>query len=309
MYESGYIDQEQRDEALDYDLAADFIEYAPDPMARHPRLTSEILQRATEVLLTIEKESFEGWDQLSASAQSLEEEEMRGIVQNRIENGGYKITTTIDEELYSVMNDAASHSDYYFGPNNGNGDSEEVGAVLIDNRTGAILSFVGGREENLDNQLNYTTRLRSPGSTIKTILPFADALEAGVTQPGLVIPDTPTNRRVDGEPIDNWDNSHDGNITLRESLKRSRNVPAVKAWWHVPEELKQQLIESSGVTSMSTVPPSREARVGLRAETNCGDARPVPLRLASVARGNAPNDERDVNSHAADMWFSTVGRY
>ncbi|MED4129968.1 transglycosylase domain-containing protein [Shouchella miscanthi] len=253
MYESGYIDQEQRDEALDYDLAADFIEYAPDPMARHPRLTSEILERATEALLAVEKESFEGWDQLSASAQSLEEEEMRGTVQNRIENGGYKITTTIDEDLYSAMNDAASNSDYYFGPNNGNGDPEEVGAVLIDNRTGAILSFVGGREENLDNQLNYTTRLRSPGSTIKPILPFAGALEAGVTQPGLVIPDTPTNRRVDGVPINNYDNSHDGNITLRESLKRSRNVPAIKAWWHVPEELKQHLILSSGVTNMSTV--------------------------------------------------------
>ncbi|MFB4210632.1 transglycosylase domain-containing protein [Shouchella sp. JSM 1781072] len=259
MYESGYIDQEQRDEALDYDLAADFIEYAPDPMARNPRLTSEILDRATEALLSVEKEAFEGWDQLSASAQNLEEEEMRTDVRNRIENGGYKISTTIEEDLYEVMNEAAGESDYYFGPNNSSGDREEVGAVLIDNRTGAILSFVGGREEDLDNQLNHTTRLRSPGSTIKPILPFAGALEAGVTQPGLVIPDTPDTYRSNGQPIGNFDLQHAGNLTVRESLIRSRNVPAVRAWWHVPDEMKNHLIEAAGVPGM---PPYESAAIG-----------------------------------------------
>ncbi|GAF15914.1 multimodular transpeptidase-transglycosylase [Bacillus sp. JCM 19046] len=97
----------------------------------------------------------------------------------------------------------------------------------------------------MDNQLNHTTRYRSPGSTIKPILPFAGAIEAGVTQPGLVIPDTP-DTYPDGQPITNWDEQFDGNLTVRESIKRSRNVPSVRAWRQVPEQLKVNLIESAG---------------------------------------------------------------
>lgn len=254
MLEKDFITPEQHSEALEYDLIADFAEDAPDPMSQNPRLTSEILERSTAILVEKEIKDYEGWDQLSTNAKDIERQAIREQVRERIENGGYKISTTIDQELYTAMNEQAGELDHLFLDDPSiDTHKEEIGAVMIDNHTGAILSFVGGREEDLDNQLNHTTRYRSPGSTIKPILPFAGAIEAGVTQPGLVIPDTPETYKSNGDPIGNWDEQHDGNITVRESIKRSRNVPAVRAWWNVPDTLKNHLIDASGLNGMQAV--------------------------------------------------------
>ncbi len=60
-----------------------------------------------------------------------------------------------------------------------------MGAVLIENKTGAIKSFVGGRHEGGESHFNHATQaLRQNGSTMKPMLAYATALETGATQPG-----------------------------------------------------------------------------------------------------------------------------
>ncbi len=60
---------------------------------------------------------------------------------------------------------------------------------MIENKTGRIISFVGGRDYKRE-QLNHATQAyRSNGSTMKPLLVYAPAMEMGIIQPGSVIPD------------------------------------------------------------------------------------------------------------------------
>lgn len=246
MYEKEYITKEQYEDAKDYDLTADFTTSAPDPMEERPRLTEEIMNRATAVLVQQKIDNRDGWEKLSDTAKQVERNQFKAEVENAIINGGYNIITTIDKDLYDAMNEAAQQSDAYFGADK-QGQREEVGSVLIENKTGKILSFVGGREESLDHLYNHATRAyRQAGSTSKPVLAYAGAIEAGVTQPGLVIPDEQAFYKAGGREIRNFDHAHKGNLTVRESLAQSRNVPAVEAWWHVPDDLKVKLRDAAG---------------------------------------------------------------
>ncbi|MDK7294272.1 penicillin-binding transpeptidase domain-containing protein, partial [Streptococcus pasteurianus] len=84
-----------------------------------------------------------------------------------LSEGGYTVTTTINKNVHNAMQNAVAN----FGSvlDDGTG-AVESGNVLMDNRTGAILGFVGGRDY-ASNQNNHAFDTeRSPGSTIKPIL-------------------------------------------------------------------------------------------------------------------------------------------
>ena len=61
--------------------------------------------------------------------------------------------------------------------------------MLIENKTGKIISFVGGLDYGRE-QLNHATQAhRSNGSTMKPLLVYTPAMEMGVIQPATIIPD------------------------------------------------------------------------------------------------------------------------
>ena len=107
----------------------------------------------------------------------------------------------------------------------------EVGGavVVVDPRSGRILGLSGGlsywrRQFNAATQAN-----RQPGSTFKPFLYLA-AMEAGL-HPGTVVNDEPYVIRIPGQkPYQpkNYTGKHLGQITIREALVRSVNVPAVR---------------------------------------------------------------------------------
>ena len=61
--------------------------------------------------------------------------------------------------------------------------------MLIENKTGKILSFLGGRDFELE-QLNHATQAKRPiGSTIKPLVVYAPAIEYGVIGAGSPVVD------------------------------------------------------------------------------------------------------------------------
>lgn len=56
----------------------------------------------------------------------------------------------------------------------------ETGSVLIDNATGAILGFVGGRDYATNQNNHAFDTLRSPASTIKPLLAYGIAIDQGL---------------------------------------------------------------------------------------------------------------------------------
>ncbi len=109
-------------------------------------------------------------------------------------------------------------------------DVDSGALVLVENETGFLKAVVGGLGWSEENQFNraYQTR-RQPGSSFKPVI-FAAALERGYS-PDSRISDSPVTYRdgsAGGWSPRNSDGQFQGEITLRQALRLSRNVPAVR---------------------------------------------------------------------------------
>jgi penicillin-binding protein 1A len=105
------------------------------------------------------------------------------------------------------------------------------GAVLIlDNRTGQILTMIGGYSFERSKFNRATQAYRQVGSAFKPFV-YTAAIDSGYT-PVTLLMDTPASFAVGpGQPAYtplNYDREFQGPITLRRALEQSRNVPAVR---------------------------------------------------------------------------------
>ena len=108
---------------------------------------------------------------------------------------------------------------------------EVEGAVLIlDNKTGQVLTMVGGYSFERSKFNRATQANRQVGSAFKPIV-YTAAIDSGYT-PVTVLMDTPVSFPGGaGQPAYaplNYDREFEGPITLRRALEQSRNVPAVR---------------------------------------------------------------------------------
>ena len=172
-----------------------------------------------------------------------------------VEQGGLEVTTTLDYEIQKLAEQAVSAEvERLSRLNVGNG-----AAVVLDTQTGGILAMVGSKnyfDTEADGNVNVTTSLRQPGSSIK-VVNYAQALSEGYT-PATILNDSPSTFVVPGsEPYSpkNYDGTFRGNITLRSALAESRNVPAVKVLASYGVGKMIQLGQKMGITTWSD--PSR----------------------------------------------------
>lgn len=111
----------------------------------------------------------------------------------------------------------------------------QAALVAVDPRTGDILAMVGGRSYQRSQYNRATTAKRQPGSTFKPFVflaAFELALREGRTDltPATVLSDEPAVFMVNGEEWAprNYDGEHDGVITARRALARSRNLATIQ---------------------------------------------------------------------------------
>lgn len=168
--------------------------------------------------------------------------------EKQISKDGYKIYTTINKDIYDKMQAAADNYKGYENdkvvtltdPQTGKKQEirlpMEVGAMLIDNDTGKIISFVGGRKDKFNlSEVNHATQTeRQNGSTMKPLLDYGPAIENGVISPGTILADLPTTYPGNYSP-NNYGATEDGRFhgleTARVALKESHNVPAIQTYW------------------------------------------------------------------------------
>lgn len=150
--------------------------------------------------------------------------------ENLVAQGNLSVKTTLDYEVQKKAEEIVKEElEKLKGYNVGNGS-----AVVLNPKTGEILSLVGGRDYfDASNSGNFNTALalRQPGSSLKPIM-YAVALEKGYTASTLLM-DTKTEFPSDDpkNPIytpENYDEKYRGPIQLRFALANSINLPAVK---------------------------------------------------------------------------------
>ncbi len=102
-----------------------------------------------------------------------------------------------------------------------------LAAIVADWHTGEILARVGSGayyDEARRGMVDMTTALRSPGSTLKPFI-YGMAFEGLLAHPKSLVRDEPT--RFDDYAPHNFDGGFNGDVTVRQALQASLNLPAV----------------------------------------------------------------------------------
>lgn len=217
MEEQGYITRDQWKAALNEMQSIEFNNYRED--IAHPHFVLWIKQ-------------------------ILEEKYGKDVV----ERGGLKVYTTLDEDLQDhaekVALEYGTSNETRYGTNN-------VSILSINAKTGEILAMVGSRDyfdEDIDGNVNVVFRPRQPGSSFKPIA-YAQAFYNGYG-PGSVIYDVPT-RIGNNRPL-NYDGQWKGQMSIRQALGQSRNIPAIKAYFLAGEQGPIiELAEKMGITTLN----------------------------------------------------------
>ena len=107
------------------------------------------------------------------------------------------------------------------------GPQVSVALVMADSRNGNILGEVGSAnyfDGRRQGWIDMTRAVRSPGSTLKPFI-FGIAMEQGLIAQETIIADRPTD--FAGYRPQNFDMSYQGDVSIRQALQMSLNVPAI----------------------------------------------------------------------------------
>lgn len=108
------------------------------------------------------------------------------------------------------------------------GPRVSVAMLLADAHTGAVLARVGSADY-FDSEragwIDMSVAERSPGSTLKPFI-YGLAFEEGLVMQETIIEDRPGN--FAGYRPKNFDMDYQGDVTVREALQMSLNVPAIR---------------------------------------------------------------------------------
>ncbi|MDO5078743.1 penicillin-binding protein [Streptococcus minor] len=220
MHRAGYLRQDEYETYLAYDIKQDFK--APNPVTADTKdyLYYAVMNEAEKVMYDylIKRDHVSEHDLKNDATV----EAYQNLAKQELSQGGYTITSTVDKNLYSTLQGVVANYgatlDYGAG-------LVETGSVVLDNQTGAILGFIGGRDY-ANNQNNHALDTkRSPGSTIKPFLVYGVAIDQGLMGSASILSNYPTTF-YDGTPIMHGASRGTGMMTLQSALNASANIPA-----------------------------------------------------------------------------------
>ncbi|MFD0943200.1 transglycosylase domain-containing protein [Savagea faecisuis] len=282
MKETGYITEAEYEEALAYDIKKDFREPYLRANIEEPYLTQEIQNRTVDILTEIFA-AEDGIDPERLEQEQKLKEKYRIIADRAMRTEGYRIHSTIDRDMYKEMNRVAKeYQNYGFtykrekrDPETGEkylvDDPVQVGAMMIENSTGRILSFVGGRDFELSEVNHATQAYRHLGSSIKPLLVYAPAIEYGVIGAGSPVVDVKFTSK--GWSPSNYIASYEaGIIPAREALAMSLNVATVRLYYDIIDRRPMEFLHNMGFSRLTetdyTVPSAALGTVDASVEEN-----------------------------------------
>lgn len=220
MYRASFLTKEEYETYKAYDIKQDFIAPAPVTADTKDYLYYEVMEEAQQVMFDylVKRDKVSDNDLKNDATRSSYEE----LAKQELSQGGYTIKSTVDKGIYDTMQSVVAN--YGSVLDNGN-VYVETGSVLIDNSTGAILGFVGGRDYATNQNNHAFDTLRSPASTIKPLLAYGIAIDQGLIGSASILSDYPTNF-LSGQPIMYGTSRGSGMMNLQTAIDRSVNIPA-----------------------------------------------------------------------------------
>lgn len=187
---------------------------------------------------------------------------------------GTVVPTTLRFELQAMLAQLAAEERGQFT------DKAEIAMVVLDNRTGGVVAWLGGSDFfGRTGQVDLVRAHRSPGSALKPLI-YAMAFDDRTLHPDTLVEDVPVRFR-DWLPR-NFDRDHQGAVTVRRALQQSLNVPAVLAMEKVGPQRFLSTLRTAGVAP--GLPPGDSGNsLGIA----LGSATVSPLEMAGLYAGLA----------------------
>lgn len=202
MLAAGYIDKHQETEAAGADMASQLQDKYEGKISdyRYPSYFDAVVNEAV-------------------SKYNLTEEE--------IVNNGYRIYTELDQNYQANMQVVYENTSLF--PKAEDGTHAESGSVALEPKTGGVRSVVGsvaGDDKPGFRNFNYATQSkRSPGSTIKPLVVYTPAVEAGWALNKQLDNHT---MQYDSYQVDNYAGIKTSpEVPMYQALAESLNLPAV----------------------------------------------------------------------------------
>ena len=232
--------------------------------------------------------------------------------------GGFTITTTVDLRAQRLAEAAVAEGAKVFYINR----SDNATLVSIDIETAQVIAMVGSVDWNKPGygQVNAATSLLEPASTIKPILDYTPIFmeRSGVNYaPGSIIADTNIDkiycRGSRGRcSLRNANGRFNGNITFRQALAGSLNIPAVKALYI--NGIENSLAVAHALGDVSYCANGENAGLSMAIGGGCG-VRPVEHAnaYATLGRGGVYKDivywleVKNSNGDVIDAWTDSEG--
>ena len=128
----------------------------------------------------------------------------------------------------------------------------QAAMVIEDQSTGYVVALVGGRgvKEGRRTLNRATNAKRSPGSTFKVLAAFAPALDSAGQTLATVYNDAAFNY-ADGTPVRNWYKGYRGIQPIREGIRESLNIVAVKTETVITPQLGYDYLLNFGFTTLT----------------------------------------------------------
>ena len=299
MHEVGYITKAQYDEAMNYDITQDFRQPHLRPEDTYPWLTAEIEIRSRDILAKMLAEK-DGIDPSRLDNEANLKSKYDILADRDLRSNGYRIYSTIDKTMYDTMQEAAKNFEYYghtytenvideeTGEEVTNEQPVQVGSIIIENKTGRILSFVAGRDYNLEQSNHASRTTRQNGSTMKPILVYAPAIEYGKIGAGSPVVDVKFKVEEPGqkpwEPSNYMENDERGIISAREALADSQNLTALRLYREIMDKKPITFLEKMKFESLQPADYSTRS-IGIGALTKGATVEETTNAYATFANG------------------------
>lgn len=265
MKETGYITEQEYNEAVVYDITKDFRQPVRRANERYPYLTQEIQNDTVDILakMIAEKDGVDP-DRLQKEPKLLEKYSI--LATRSMKNDGFRIYSTVNKDLYDKMNDIANSFEHYgftYTREEKDADSGEielvedpvqVGAMMIENNTGKILSFIGGRDHSKEETNHSTQAFRQNGSSMKPLLVYAPAIEYGVIGAGSPVVDVKFDKKQSDGSIwspNNYTKTMElGIVSARDALAKSLNLATVRLYNDIIDRSPADFLKKMGFSRL-----------------------------------------------------------
>lgn len=215
-----------------------------------------------------------------------------------VTRSGFRVTTTLDAKTQKELQKAVKNNMPTIQANGGS----NAAAVAIDPKSGEVRGLIGSYDWNNEKfgKVNVALADRQPGSSFKPIY-YSQALANGIITPATVLKDVKTDFGGGYIPY-NADRQFRGEVTVRQALNWSLNIPSVEVMQKLGVNEAIQTAQRMGLTTIS-----EDQDYGLALALGAGEVRLIDLTNAYASFANQGKQyETSIIKSIASKYDETV---